>query len=319
MKSLVINVESKDLIAKTKDYPKIKGPFFHLKNGLNPGNVKHILIVKQKKNNRHRPIVRGKDISRYGLRWSGEYINYDKSLASSITVDDVRTKKGMNKQDHVDFALRSPEIFECKKLLIRKTGDRLICTYDESYNYYFDTLAHGIYLKDSTYSLQYLMAILNSRFATYLYRLLHDIKGKIFAKINLDSLSNFPIAPCNPEQQQPFIEKANTMLVKNKEFFELSSKFHTLLKSECGLEKLSPKLEQWYILDFAEFVNELKKKKISLSLEEKAEWMDYFREQKRMATKLKTIIDSTDHEIDQMVYALYNLTPEEIAIVESAF
>jgi hypothetical protein len=32
--------------------------------------------------------------------------------------------------------------------------------------------------------------------------------------------------------------------------------------------------------------------------------------------ELKTQIDQTDREIDRMVYALYGLTEEEIAIVE---
>jgi len=48
------------------------------------------------------------------------------------------------------------------------------------------------------------------------------------------------------------------------------------------------------------------------------EWMDLFETKKAEAQALKTAIDKTDAEIDQMVYALYNLTPEEIAIVEQA-
>ena len=46
--------------------------------------------------------------------------------------------------------------------------------------------------------------------------------------------------------------------------------------------------------------------------------MPYFNEQKEKAMALKTSINQTDQEIDQMVYELYGLTAEEIAIVEEA-
>ena len=46
--------------------------------------------------------------------------------------------------------------------------------------------------------------------------------------------------------------------------------------------------------------------------------MLYFNEQKEKAQTLKAEINKTDQEIDAMVYELYGLTEEEIAIVEEA-
>tara|TARA_B100000809_G_scaffold159282_1_gene156657 strand:- start:2192 stop:2455 length:264 start_codon:yes stop_codon:yes gene_type:complete len=48
------------------------------------------------------------------------------------------------------------------------------------------------------------------------------------------------------------------------------------------------------------------------------DWMDVFETKKSEAQTLKTEIDKTDKEIDQMVYELYNLTAEEIQIVENS-
>ncbi len=45
--------------------------------------------------------------------------------------------------------------------------------------------------------------------------------------------------------------------------------------------------------------------------------MELFEEKKAEAQSLKAEIDKTDKEIDQMVYKLYNLTEEEIQIVEN--
>ncbi|MFM7021345.1 MAG: hypothetical protein ACKOXB_00080 [Flavobacteriales bacterium] len=45
--------------------------------------------------------------------------------------------------------------------------------------------------------------------------------------------------------------------------------------------------------------------------------MNYFNEQKQKAQQLQSEINKTDKEIDRMVYALYELTEEEIAIIEN--
>ena len=48
------------------------------------------------------------------------------------------------------------------------------------------------------------------------------------------------------------------------------------------------------------------------------EWMEVFETKKEEAQALKSEIDKTDREIDQMVYDLYDLTEEEIQIVENS-
>ena len=48
------------------------------------------------------------------------------------------------------------------------------------------------------------------------------------------------------------------------------------------------------------------------------DWMEVFETKKAEAQALKAAIEKTDKEIDQMVYALYGLTEEEIGIVEGS-
>ncbi|MBL0309036.1 MAG: transposase [Bacteroidetes bacterium] len=80
---------------------------------------------------------------------------------------------------------------------------------------------------------------------------------------------------------------------------------------------VSRKLQEWYLLDFKEFLKELQKAKVKMSLSEEAEWLTYLSEQKQKALALKDEIEKTDKEIDRMVYSLYDLTDQEIAIVEN--
>ena len=134
-------------------------------------------------------------------------------------------------------------------------------------------------------------------------------------------LSELPIAKLDIIDQQLFIEKADLMLSLNKEFQSITDKFTTYFFSQYILEKISGKLEKWYELSFVDFIKELNKaiktaKGTPLTKKDEFEWMELFEDNKKNALALKAEIDKTDKEIDQMVYALYGLTEEEIKIVE---
>ena len=128
-------------------------------------------------------------------------------------------------------------------------------------------------------------------------------------------LKPFPL-PEIPDNAEMFIEKADKMLFLNKNLQELSKKFQRLLTRKFELEKLTTKLQDWYLLKFSEFVKELKKSKIKLSLKEEMEWEEIFLDKKEEAEKVKNEIEMTDKEIDRMVYKLYGLSEKEIEIIE---
>ena len=75
-------------------------------------------------------------------------------------------------------------------------------------------------------------------------------------------------------------------------------------------------------VDFDDFVKEYekaKKLKFADKLEErnfKNEWQRLFENDKKEVLEIQNQINITDKEIDQMVYKLYDLTPDEIKIVE---
>jgi putative type II restriction enzyme, methylase len=144
-----------------------------------------------------------------------------------------------------------------------------------------------------------------------------DLEKDLFQKILIANCKKLPIKEISLEAQQPFIEKADKMLSLDKELQEKVSLFQRLLIRKFKLEKLSTKLQDWYLLNFSEFTKELKKSKIKLSLKEEIEWEEIFIEKKEEVEKVKNEIEITDKEIDGMVYELYGLSEEEIRIVES--
>lgn len=52
------------------------------------------------------------------------------------------------------------------------------------------------------------------------------------------------------------------------------------------------------------------------TMNHKTEWMQHFENEKAKAKAIQTVIDTTDKEIDQMIYQLYGLTEDEIKIVK---
>ncbi|CAN0604087.1 unnamed protein product, partial [Ectocarpus sp. 12 AP-2014] len=198
---------------------------------------KHILISDLKLSDKFKPIIWGKEFNQYSKNWGGQFINYDNDIIKTITLYDIKSKEGMKKQNRIDFALRTPDLFETPKILVRKTGDRFIATKDLD-NFYFDTLVHGIYKTNDDYSLNYLLTILNSKSATFLYRLLHDIKGKVFAKISLDKLGAFPLPQSSNIEKKNLELLGSTMLELKPAFDTITTKFTHFFQSSYALQKL---------------------------------------------------------------------------------
>ena len=131
-------------------------------------------------------------------------------------------------------------------------------------------------------------------------------------------LANLDKVQVEKAYQKPFIEITDKMLSLNKQLQSKSNKFVNRIKTNFLVENISKKLASFYDYDFKSFVSELQKQKIKLSLVQQDEWEDYFNSYKNEINQLQAEINKTDKEIDQMVYALYKLTEEEIGIVEGS-
>jgi hypothetical protein len=104
------------------------------------------------------------------------------------------------------------------------------------------------------------------------------------------------------------------MLSLNSELQTKRKRFLKRLTDNLCYIKISRTLERFDELDFAQFLAELKKQKITLSLKQQDEWEEYFNEYKTECVNLVNQINTTDKEIDGMVYGL---TEEEVRIIEN--
>ena len=280
-------------ILEDKNILKLK-EIVDFKQGIITGGNKKYLVLEKK--DMCEKVLTGADFNRYRLSNSNQYIIYD-------------TKK-LHRP-------RKRELFEVKeKLLLRQTGAFPICMIDNDQYFTLDTVHNGI-LKQDNFDIKYVMLLLNSKFLRFIYENMINESGKLFAQVKIIYIDELPIKEISLEAQKTFIKKADKMLFLNKNLQELSQKFQRMIVREFGLEKISTKLQNWYLLNFTEFIKELSKVKVKLNLSQKADWEDYFIAEKSKAETLNNEITKTDKEIDRMVYELYGLNEEEIRIVES--
>ena len=237
------------------------------------------------------PIVRGTQINRYNTVWDGEYINYGKWLAEP----------------------RKPEIFFNPKLFIRRTDDKLLCSYDEQ-NYIGINSIHCIQPKSEEINCKFLLALINSRLCNWFFQFENfHMVGKPLAEVKVVFVERLPIIALKQAEQNKYIEKVNKILDAQKEFQRLINKFLKLIQSEFHIDKVGKKLEKFYELSFEAFIKEIKTK--GLNLERKAELLDFFEKSKTEILNIKAQINKTDKEIDDMVFELYGLTEKEKEIV----
>jgi TaqI-like C-terminal specificity domain len=83
--------------------------------------------------------------------------------------------------------------------------------------------------------------------------------------------------------------------------------------------KLTNRLREWWKLDFKSFRAEIIKAfKADIPLKQRGEWETFLREEGEKVRRLTAEIEQAEREIDAIVYKLFGLTPDEIALLESS-
>jgi len=216
---------------------------------------------------------------------------------------------------------REIEMFENEKIITPEISLGTNMTLDKN-SFYHGTKCYT-FVKDKAFleDYRFYLALLNSSLMWfYLKNTGYELRGGFFA-FKTKFLEPFPLPKLQKlEQQEPFILKVNSMLQLTKELQEAKQNF----LNELELKKTPKKLQNFETLEFDIFVKEYKKaKKIKFAnkLQErnfKNDWQALFENDKKIILDLQQEIESTDKSINSMVYKLYNLTQEEIDIVESS-
>lgn len=211
---------------------------------------------------------------------------------------------------------REERIFKNPKIVIPYRSRYNDFSYNES-DFYCSSDVYFIINKknDETVDLKYILALINSK----LYYMWLVDKGKMkgeLLELYRKPLTEIRIKQISSLRQKPFIEKVDKLLLLNNELIDEVNSFKEWLQLKFNIEEISKYLEEYYKLDLKELLEELSNKNVKLKSKDIKEIKEEFNSNKSRVIPLRTEIEKIENKIDQMVYDLYNLTKEEIKIVE---
>lgn len=311
---------------------------YGIKTGFNDaffidGETRSRLIAEDQKSGEIiKPLLRGRDIKAWVPDLVDLYLinphNGVKSIGiEPINIDDFPAiKKYLDQfydklEKRIDKGVTPYNLRNCDYINAFSQTKIMYPNMTSAFPFIFDD--KGFFGNDKTFmitatndsvDLRYLTAIFNSKLCKlWIWYNCPELQGGT-REIRKVYFENFPI-PESPNQQ-PLIELAETMIVLNKDLQQKRSRFLRRLQENFEGVKITDALETFDTLLFTDFVKELKKQKIKLTLVQQDEWEEYFNQYKTECQSLKTQIATTDKEIDKKVYALYGLSYEEVLIVD---
>lgn len=238
------------------------------------------------------------DIRRYFSGWSGQYIKYGKNLGRS----------------------RNENLFQQNRILVRHIPAPL--PYSILATYAGDLLINDnnsmiITINSEMYSIKYILALINSKLISFWFsNVFNKLHRKLFPQFIVKELSLFPIVPIKKQEQQELVNHAEKLISINKKINDKVNKFTSNLNNNFDKINITTKIREFYKLDFIQFSKELNKQKIKITLKEREEWSDYFKQSNELINELIISSNEINIKIDFLVYKLFNLNENEINLIE---
>ena len=256
-------------------------------------------IFSEKKDDDCHLFLRGRNIKRWCKPENDEWLWYKPEL--------ICEKPGGRPRIFENFVVD-------KKIVIQDIAQEIIATFDYQKYLCNDTI-NIIFDITPPFSMDYILVLLNSKLINCWFS--KTFPAGLHIKINQLSEIPIPVSDVSHEQIRVALSSlADKMLTLNADLQKSVQRFLKRVQDNLNPAKISSTLESFYTIEFADFVKELAKQKVKLSLKQQDEWEEYFAEYKKDCQAFAEEIATTDNQINQLVYKLYDLTDEEIAVVE---
>jgi len=235
----------------------------------------------------------GRDVCRYTLNWGGQWLQYGANLAAS----------------------RDERIFTSPRILVRQIPSKPpYCIQSQYVEKTILNDRNSNNVLDFKVDPHFVLAILNARLTSFWFINKFDkFQRGTFPQFKVKELALFPIPNASKEDRAELSNLAQQNCRQHEEFLQERQRFEKLAVAEFHLERFPNNASNWWEMDFADLVDALK---VNLLLTQKDELLQLFNKYQPRLAELDAEIKSLDQQIDRMIYELYDLTPEEIAIVE---
>jgi hypothetical protein len=184
--------------------------------------------------------------------------------------------------------------------------------------------AGGSFSNDKSYIIPsgdfFLLGLLNSNPLWYLTSLMcPSVRGGYF-EVRVQYIETLPIPAASESQRREIATLAEACQRVAEAGRDAQAAFRRRIADLApgGNAKLNGKLNNWWELDFAAFRAEVKKLfKQDIPLAERNDWETFFNRQREQVATYAAQVAQHEAALNRAVYALFKLTPEEIALVES--
>lgn len=237
------------------------------------------------------------------------------ALATYLTPFEIKGKKRGDKGEFW-WELRSCayyQEFEKTKIIYGHFQNEPLFSFDND-KYYTNNKCYISSTGD-----RYLLGLLCSNVLFFYFTSITTMVRGGFYEATTQNIEKLPI-PEKPKNEK-ISAIAESTQTKTETRYQCEQNFVRRLADLCPegqIFKLNKKLQNWWLLDFAELQKELKKSfKTSILLAERNDWQDYFESEQQKRTELNNEIVVLENELNQQVYALFKLNAKEIALIES--
>ena len=166
-----------------------------------------------------------------------------------------------------------------------------------------------------------LVSLLNSKCLWFCFRSISVIKSGGFHEATAQHVGPLPYPDLSADAQDQLIKLGKSCTKAGADCFDVQSDVrHRILDlAPPDRTRLSRKLNEWWTLDFAAFRDEVKRAfRTEIPVQERGEWEAYLAKHAAEVRTLDAEIEQAEREIDAIVYRLFELTPDEIALLEAS-
>lgn len=310
-------------------------PLYGIKTGLNAAFIidsptkERICTQDPKSADLLKPFLEGKDLKRWRAEPRGLWLIYIPK--NRIDIDDYpairnwllpfkdQLEKRATKQKW--FELQQPQEayvpgFEKTKITYRDIAAENPFHLDESGSY-LETTAFALPSDDYA-----LVGLLNSKTLWFVFRSLTPLASGGYFRMKAQYVGQLPIPNISEHSRQALASQAVVTQKASQERLKLQIAFTRRIPDLCPPAcepKLTNKLKEWWTLpDFAAFRTEVKKAfKTDIPLTERSDWEDWINRDRAEIARLTAEIAKAEAKIDNIVYDLFDLTEDEIRLLES--
>ena len=311
-------------------------PLYGIKTGLNAAFVidtatKERLCAEDPRSlDLLKPFLEGKDLKRWRAEPRGRWLIYIPK--NRVNIDEYPAIRDWLLPSREDLEKRATkqawyELQQAQEAYARHFEAPKISYphFNKERNFFYE--ATGAFSNDKSYMLPFadlcLLALLNSRVLWFVLSSMSPPVRGGFHELRVHYVEQLPIPQvisAIQEDLETFAQEAQRAAARR---LEIQRAFVRRIPDLCPPErepKLNRKLQDWWTLPgFPAFRAEVKKVfKTDIPLAERSDWEDWIDRDRAEINRLSAEVAEAERQIDRIVYKLFDLTPEEIELVEAS-